>query len=83
MAWGELARWNADRGFGFVRSDYPVQEDVFCFGAILRRADIQPIVGTALEFETEIHNGRQRVKSCKPLRTWKDAAHTTDDSDDD
>jgi cold shock CspA family protein len=78
MAWGELVRWNADRGFGFVRSDYPKQEDVFLFGAVLRRAGIEPIIGTCLEFDTEIHNGRMRVKSAKRLGTWRDLADTTD-----
>jgi cold shock CspA family protein len=83
MAWGELTRWNADRGFGFVRSDYPRSEDVFIYGAVLRRAGIQPIIGTSLEFETEMHKERLRVKSAKRLKTYRDAAtdegaHTDD-----
>lgn len=82
MAWGEIARWNSDRGFGFVKSHYPAQDDVFIFGAILRRAGIEPIIGTCLEFETEIHNGRLRVKSAKRLATWRDVSDTTDDSAD-
>lgn len=72
MAWGELVRWNADRGFGFVRSDYPKCEDVFVYGAVLRRAGIEPIIGTCVEFDTELHNGRMRVKSAKRLKTWKE-----------
>ncbi|MGY4313729.1 cold-shock protein [Bradyrhizobium sp. JR3.5] len=79
MAWGEIARWNSERGFGFVKSDFPKSEDVFVYGAVLRRAGIEPRIGTCLEFETEIHKGRPRVKSCKPLRTWRDAETTDED----
>jgi cold shock CspA family protein len=72
MPWGELTRFDASRGFGFVKSDYPKSEDVFCYGTVLRRAGIAPIIGTCLEFDTEVHNGRTRVKSVKRLKTWKD-----------
>lgn len=72
MAWGELARWNAENNFGFVRSDYPKSDDVFIHGTVLRRAGIDPIMGTHLEFSTEMHNERLRVKSVKRLKTWRD-----------
>ena len=77
MAWGEIVRWN-DRDFGFVRSDYPKTEDVFVYGTVLRRAGIKPIIGTCLEFETELHNGRMRVKCVRRLKTWKDPVETID-----
>ena len=76
---GRIVRFNADRGFGFVRSDYPRCEDVFIYGAVLRRAGMEPIIGTSLEFETEMHKGRLRVKSAKRLGTWRDLADTTTD----
>jgi cold shock CspA family protein len=78
MAWGEIVRWNEKRGFGFVRSDYPVCQDVFVHLIVLGRAGIEPIIGTNLESETEIHNGNPRIKSCTPLKTWRDAATAGD-----
>ncbi|MFK4537927.1 cold shock CspA family protein [Bradyrhizobium ottawaense] len=70
MGWGELVRWNSDRGFGFVKSDFPAMEDVFVHNVVLSRAGIEPIVGTHLEFEIEMHKGQPRVKSVRRLKTW-------------
>lgn len=78
MALGEIVRWNEERGFGFVSSDYPVGQDVFVHKVVLSRAGIEPIIGTCLEFETEIRNGNLRVKSCRPLKTWRDHAAIDD-----
>ena len=64
-----------------LRSDYPKTEDVFCYGTVLRRAGIEAVIGTHLEFETETHKGQLRVKSVKRLKTYRDAA--TDDATDD
>ncbi|UFX41930.1 hypothetical protein HAP47_0021780 [Bradyrhizobium sp. 41S5] len=72
MAWGELVRWDEERGFGFVRSDYPAMDDVFVHRLALLRAGIEPRVGTALEFEVQDHKGRPRVVSAKRLSTWRD-----------
>lgn len=78
MAWGEIVRWNDERGFGFVRSDYPIDQDVFVHKVVLGRAGIEPIIGTCLEFETEVRNGNLRVKSCSPLKTWREDAAIDD-----
>ena len=78
MAWGELARWNADRGFGFLKSDYPAMEDVFIHNIALNRAGIEPRVGMALEFEIEHHKGKPRAKNVRRLKTWQDLAATAD-----
>lgn len=79
MAFGRIARWNGERNFGFIESDYPPQEDVFIFGTIFRRAGLQPIVGTAVEFEVEEHTNGPRVSRVKRMKTYKDT--DVDDSE--
>ncbi|RZN21122.1 cold shock domain-containing protein [Bradyrhizobium sp. Leo121] len=81
MSWGKLARWNAEKAFGFVEFDYPPGEDVFCHAAVLQRAGIEPRVGTHLEFEVEEKNGKPRVRWAKRLKTWKDPVETEDTAD--
>jgi cold shock CspA family protein len=72
MAWGELVRWNEERGFGFLRQDSPPGEDVFVHRIVLLRAGIAPVIGTALEFEVEDHSGRSRAARVKKLRAWNE-----------
>ncbi|OSJ33184.1 hypothetical protein BSZ19_16195 [Bradyrhizobium japonicum] len=82
MAWGKIARWNYARSFGFVEYDYPPGEAVFVHASVLQHAGIEPCDGVAIEFDTEIHSGKLRVKWAKRLRTWDEPDPEDDDEDD-
>ncbi|MCK1445870.1 hypothetical protein IVB34_22100 [Bradyrhizobium sp. 2] len=82
MSWGRLARWNYARSFGFVEFDYPPGEAVFCHASVLQHAGIEPCDGVAIEFDTELHSGRLRVKWAKRLRTWDEPEADEEDEAD-
>ncbi|MCP1915688.1 cold shock CspA family protein [Bradyrhizobium elkanii] len=72
MSWGKLARWNDERGFGFIQPDAPPHDDVFVHRKVFLGAGIEPAIGMALEFESVEAEHGPRAASVKRLRSWDD-----------
>lgn len=60
---GTLAKWNDDRGFGFIKATHGGPE-VFVHISVFPRDGSRPRIGERLTFEIEIDNGgRKRAKN--------------------
>ena len=57
---GTLARWNDDRGFGFIKPDNGNQ-DIFVHISAFPKDDIRPTIGEQISFEIEDNNGKNRA----------------------
>ncbi len=58
---GKLAKWNSERGFGFVVADHGEQE-LFVHVSAFPRDGRPPVIGEALSFEMELDKeGRKRA----------------------
>jgi cold shock CspA family protein len=81
MPIGRLARYNSERGFGWVRADSENTPDVFIHVSRLKLAGINnPKVGDPIVYETGLHKGRETVLSCEALKTWQvEVGDTSDD----
>jgi cold shock CspA family protein len=80
MPIGRIARFNTDRGFGFVEPDSEPGATTFVHISRLILAGIKnPKVGTPIIYEVGEHKGKPCVVSCEALKSWQVEVDDTTD----
>jgi cold shock CspA family protein len=64
---GKLCRWNAERGFGFIKPDAG-GSDVFVHITAFPRAAGIPVIGDSLTYEIEIRDGKPQAIDIQTAR---------------
>ncbi|MCC4833720.1 excalibur calcium-binding domain-containing protein [Shewanella sp. 10N.7] len=64
MEKGKLVRWNADKGFGFIKPDSIGSKDIFIHISILKHMARKPVVGDQINYFSEIQSDG-KVKAIK------------------
>ncbi|MDP5147607.1 excalibur calcium-binding domain-containing protein [Shewanella sp. ULN5] len=64
MEKGKLVRWNADKGFGFIKSYSTANKDIFIHISILKHMARKPVVGDQINYFSESQSDG-KVKAIK------------------
>lgn len=64
MEKGKLVRWNADKGFGFIKPDSTDSKDIFIHISILKHMARKPVVGDQINYFSESQSDG-KVKAIK------------------
>ncbi|MDO6610654.1 excalibur calcium-binding domain-containing protein [Shewanella sp. 1_MG-2023] len=64
MEKGKLVRWNADKGFGFIKPDSTANKDIFIHISILKHMARKPVVGDQINYFSETQSDG-KVKAIK------------------